>query len=881
MADDLPSREARASAYLADKKLARECSRRRAVRGAALAGVSILAWPIVAQTTSQATEVSESAAAPPSISETALPATAGAMAVPAIAQSPSPVETQPINPTGRDIVLTVPVNDRDYQLGEIAITLTADQRVLIPTARFAEIVAPIVTSSIQSRLADLAASRETVEPSDLVAIGLDVKYDPAMLRLSVVLQTGERGSQTISLMNRNPVNVGEGRSPAPFSAYLAYDIRADYIHESQSAELGARSPAANLFGAINFYGIALETDVRYAVLDGQPNWQRFASRAVYDVRDWEVRLVGGDLRPLGRGFQANEDILGGGIERIYSDINPTRLVRSSGYQSIALDGPSEVEVIVNGSTLNRLNLDAGNYDLRDFPLAFGGNDVQLVVTDAAGRREVYDFNAYVADFLLEQGVVEFAAYGGIEAPFLNGEREYLQDRWFTTGFVRYGIFDWLTIGADGQANPDGEMFGANATFGTDLGVFSVEGAYSNLDAFGDGYAARFAYEASFGGETDLGYLRLEGVYRTEFFGPIGVDDIDNRNEWSLTASTGAQVNDDISVSFGFGYDKGRGTNRDLTAVSARINWSIDDDMSASLGGRYQNDGLENDYSVRVSFSARIGEETYVSANYDSRQDDIRLAVDTRYLSGADSYDLYAEIQRGPSGLSGSGGVNYRGNRIEAGLQHVTSYNLDLSEVSESRTSVQASGSVAFADGKFAIGRRIQNSFAIVDTHETLGDADVYVDYDDEGGSYTAGSDALGAALVPDLSANLDRSLRVSVPDAPVGYDLGSGNISLSPSYRSGFGITIGSDYTVVATGVVNGRDGLPIGLVSGEARLEGDPDAPVIQIFTNASGRFAASGLKPGRWIVTLNSTPPARFVLDVPDETVGLLQVGTVVAQQ
>lgn len=103
-----------------------------------------------------------------------------------------------------------------------------------------------------------------------------------------------------------------------------------------------------------------------------------------------------------------------------------------------------------------------------------------------------------------------------------------------------------------------------------------------------------------------------------------------------------------------------------------------------------------------------------------------------------------------------------------------------------------------ADRSFSIGRPIQDSFAIVRAHPSLRGTDILVDAN---GRYsTANSGALGTALQPSLSSYSERNLLVTALDAPIGSDLGEGSFRLLPAYRSGYRLTVGSDYMVSVVG---------------------------------------------------------------------------------
>jgi outer membrane usher protein len=120
------------------------------------------------------------------------------------------------------------------------------------------------------------------------------------------------------------------------------------------------------------------------------------------------------------------------------------------------------------------------------------------------------------------------------------------------------------------------------------------------------------------------------------------------------------------------------------------------------------------------------------------------------------------------------------------------------------------------------------------------------------------------------------SITYDIRNLPVGYDLGNGAFDLYPSYKSGYRLTVGSDYTVAAVGWLTDSEGKSITLLTGTAYEEKKPDGRKVSVFTNRNGKFSAQGLCPGRWILDTATTPPTRFVLDIPEDTVRIVKLGT-----
>ncbi len=246
---------------------------------------------------------------------------------------------------------------------------------------------------------------------------------------------------------------------------------------------------------------------------------------------------------------------------------------------------------------------------------------------------------------------------------------------------------------------------------------------------------------------------------------------------------GAPITDEIAFTAGAAYDRGRDGRPDVTSATASVNWAITDEMFASVLGRYRDSGDDRSFDALLTFSWRFSDRGFVNANYDTNTQALRIAASYSQGRGAEAWGVFGGVQVRSSDTSLNGGVAYTGNRIEAVAEHATAYDIDVSRIVSSRTSLQARGSIAYAGGKIAAGRQISDAFAIVSKHPSLGEADAYIDYADRTGDYSARTDGLGPALVSDMSANVPREIKVTVPDAPVGYDLGDGVLPVAPTYR--------------------------------------------------------------------------------------------------
>lgn len=122
-----------------------------------------------------------------------------------------------------------------------------------------------------------------------------------------------------------------------------------------------------------------------------------------------------------------------------------------------------------------------------------------------------------------------------------------------------------------------------------------------------------------------------------------------------------------------------------------------------------------------------------------------------------------------------------------------------------------------------------------------------------------------------------RTLTYDVPEAPVGYDLGTASAKILPPYRGGYLVTAGSDYSVTALGTLIGLDAAPVSLLSGKATEIGVSNPRTLTIFTNRTGRFGISGMRPGRWRIEMPTEPPTIVEIVIPAKSLGVVRLGDV----
>lgn len=766
-----------------------------------------------------------------------------------------------INPTGRAIVLTAPVMDGQAYLGDTTVTLDTAGRASFSADRLLALIEPRIAAALIATLRARLAARHALDRTDLQGIGVGIRYDPQALQITLEIAAASRASRSVALRDsdaRGPVTYV---APAGLSAYL--NIRGSLDWVEQGPDSGIAAPVTFLDGAIRAGGVVLESEANWRAGGAGPDLQRRGTRLVYDDRHNLVRWSGGDLQTLARGFQSAPEIAGLSISRFYSLLDPQTIIRPRGNRSFQLDRRSTVEVRVNNQLVRRLELDPGSFDLRDFPFTQGANDVRLTITDDAGRTQSFDFDIFLDQAQLATGLSEFGLYAGTLAPTGARGPVYSGDLAFS-GFYRRGVSDRLTLGANAQADNRGWMGGVETVVATPVGSFGGFASASRVKGVGPGWAGIMTFQRTItrgGDRADALSVSFEA--RSRHFAPIGTGVPFNPYRYIAGMSYNSAISDAVYAGLDLRYSKGRDGEPNVGSIRATGGWRISPDLSFTGDLSYERDGRGHRIGAFLSLTYRLDRASSLRSDYDSRDNRGRLTYQTYSGSGTGAYNLNADIEHSDSGAGASVNGSYYTNRAELGFSHFSTFAPDLARSTAQRSSLRFGTALAMADGAFSIGRPVQDGFAIVRAHPSLRGADVLVDA--YGKFSTAETGALGTALQSSLSSYSERNVQVTAPDAPLGANLGEGSFRLLPPYRGGYRLTVGSDYMASAVGRLLGADGAPIALVAGTATEEAHPEREPIALFTNAAGRFGATGLAPGRWRITLTDTDKTSFELVIP----------------
>ena len=805
-----------------------------------------------------------------------------------------------INSSDRTIELGIPLRDGEFYLGDVTARVSPKDEISLSKERLLQMMTPLLRTAALESLKAVSDAEGYLPLAAIKEKGFDAQFDPAKIELQISPTIDQRATGQLSASNASAQVMSENLAkPAIFAGYLNMRAGADYSTQSFYADEGDAGARVGFDGAVRWLDVVFESSATFDMEDG---FSRGASRFVHDRPDLTQRFSAGDISPLKTGFQGGSDMLGLSVEKSYSKLQPAANIHPTGSRSFRVERPSNVDVMVNGHVTQRLHLRPGDYDLKDLPLTAGANDITLIIEDDVGQKRTLEFSVFSGRSLLAPGISEWALSAGVASRFASdGEGdfsnlfsnvEYDLDSPIVTGFYQRGLTPDLTGNAHLQADTNSVMGGAGGATQTSFGFWGFDAAASYAFDYGFGYAANIGYDlANIEGSDGVHRsVRLAADYRSENFAPVSVDDPLNDTMLTLSAMYAQELPWELSGSLAGTYSLGRGDDPDRYGVDLALARNFGPSLSAGLSLGYaqsvrgdDDDDIEvaNGFRAAIRLGYRLNEKSSIDAGYDANDGRAQLSYRRQEGNEIGSWNAQVELDRTPAGRSDepdnfglNGSLGYIANRAELGFsQHTGLAGLETGKIDQ-RTAVTAGTAVAFADGRFAVGRPISNGFAIIGTHSSLADSGVTIgSAQEEKRAYT---DSLGPALVSDISPYYPARVAYDVSNLPVGYDLGAGAFDLYPGYRSGYKLIIGSEYTITAFGVLADAKGEPIALLTGTAYEDGHPDDHKITIFTNRTGRFGAQGLRPGRWIIDMATEPPTRFLIDIPKDTVGLLKLDT-----
>ena len=810
-------------------------------------------------------------------------------ATPASPQYPVGPHGRPdINPYDRDIEMTVPLTFQSRSLGDVPLILTADDRFEIETETFLSLMVPILNDEAHSSLSSKLGTLPYFGTQDLDTTGVGLSYDPTSLSVVVVdVSPEQRATEDLFAPPRDDVS-DVTMDPANLSGFLNLSVVGTYIWEGSQMD----PPTVNFDGAVRLGPVVFEGDAQlgqsFGLTEDSYKFSRNYARLVYDQPEQYRRWFLGDLDPETRGQQSFVSMGGVGVVRQKRRFNAFRSAVLQSNRQLIVQRDSTVRFLRNGSLYRELRLQPGSYDFSSLPLIVGSNDIEIQVTDNTGAVQNLSYQQYLDPIDLDPGDHEYGAYIGPTSRRFGRAPDYRGPVAFS-GFYRKAFLNAPAIGIGLQASKDVQTLTGQTQFVLgNGGRLLLDAGGSNSKTAGQGFAGGVGYEHFFerNGLSDSFTLRAD--YISPHFATLS--NLDGLN--STAASVSGQYTRQFSLKFlttsTATYLKGRNGRGDSYRIGTTGYYRFNREWTFRAGVDYAKftSGLarSDGFSVSIGLVFQPDYRRRAEARYESREDLKELSYNQSALNQLNSFGFGAVVAEENSGARAQGYATYTANRFDAAVSHA-SFGPSISDFGAvNATSVRVGSTLAFADGVFGIGRRINDSFMLLSAHENLGDRSVVAGQSLAENKYISKSGALGPAVNNFLGSYSTQSVQYDVEDPPTGYDVGSGVFRVFPTYKSGYAARVGTDAFVTAMGTLMLTDDKPVSLIGGRVTLqdvqEGDSPKP-LSFFTNSVGRFAIANLLAGRrYLVETygpNGTVDKSFEFTVPADTDGLVNLDIV----
>ncbi|MEL0622209.1 fimbria/pilus outer membrane usher protein [Marinomonas arenicola] len=747
-------------------------------------------------------------------------------------------------------------------IGQLTLSVTPEDALLLKWSELEPSLSKMLyPKALRSLKSDLDG--ELISQQSLESQGFSVVFDLSDFSLKIAAPLELVRPQSVSVKSDDARPKSD--RPADISGYLnlysSYLYQRDEADESTSEQLELRSEMV-----MNWQGWVIENDNEYSSSStDESSIKRTGSRLVHDLPMSGARISIGDDYSFGSYFQSSTRMLGLSITHDYSLVSD-RISRPSASRSFTLTSPSSIEVLVDDLVIKRLNLSSGIYSLNDIPLSEGSNDITLRITDNVGVVTYVNFDVTTGLDLFAEGELEYELYVGVPAE-LQDQLEYQYNEPFITGYLDYGMTTAWTVGVNAQADEFVQQLGFKNIYASPIGQIAFENAFSTSDQ--DGLAYRVVY-SSFTDSSpahkdfSLGYEHATRDFRRLGYRPDSNDSTTNSEHliqanYSFFNTPTFQTSLSANVSKGYDqedFNKSLGVTFSQDLAKGQFRYSV--------GGQWEETQGERDWSVSLSLSYKLSNQRKVKLSHQSSADKTRLEFtqenDQRYVGALNVRAGVEKNDENEAALDLS--TLYNGNRFTASFDQASYYDQLNAQSAQHQSRLSLSSSVAFAGGHWAVGKTIDDSFAVVDAHPTLGDKAIILgSYDDE---YRASNKDFDSILVNDLGSYSHSSITVDVNDLAPGYDIGSGVLSFYPSYRSGYGVVVGTEANISVIATLLDENKEPLALQVGTAICTTDSSKKENVFFTNRSGRFAITGLVPCLYQVTLKDDKKSTFKIDV-----------------
>lgn len=719
-----------------------------------------------------------------------------------------------------------------------------------------------------------------VEFSRLDTLSLKTKFNQLTMQVEVSLPmekkkvrnfSGRKGSR------REKSNVDPANISAVMNVRVAQLFERGKSHPSNKKNL-IITPYVNLFG------ICVEGETSYEQSTGDKGrFRRDRTTVVYDWAKPDIMFKFGDIISQSLSYQSPPRLWGFNINK---DVEREK---SEGFSSpihITLLKTSTIEIYSNNHLIRtRTNVAPGTYILDDISYNSGTNDIKIKIIDESGREEILDESFFYESSYVPKG--KFTFNGSYGYPEINDpiKGRYDKKNPLLSLTFKYGLLPSVEIGLGLLRNKSGKTYLYEIRNKNILGHFDFKFATSNYREnnsrlSGKVYYAQYSSPPiNLSDKTNLNFSA--SIEKSDnFFRPylakkdenFKFDNIlrqeENAKGKNTTIRYRTSLSNILSFNTGFSYSQkktfdkksSRSMSWDISrGFNIDNNWFSSGNISANFDRSKDSDGKRRkSFSLYCSISLK--NHVNLSCGYSINDD-----KSTSYISLSHSpentgfsYDITAEKSSSSKKLKIN--TNYSNSVFKGNLNH------SRNNHGESSTLIGAESALYFADGRFAIARTdySDGGFVLVTPGKDLSKHKIkFLNKDAESGFMG------GGAILKNSRTSLTVS-RIDLKDIPDDISLKLDTIVSQGQYKRGFIADIQGIKSVTARGILVDSQGKILEQVTGFAINKDNTDETPVSFFTNSSGEFSLTELKPGNYKLTINvqNTEPIELKIKETLET-------------
>lgn len=719
-----------------------------------------------------------------------------------------------------------------------------------------------------------------VEFSRLDTLSLKTKFNQLTMQVEVSLPmekkkvrnfSGRKGSR------REKSNVDPANISAVMNVRVAQLFERGKSHPSNKKNL-IITPYVNLFG------ICVEGETSYEQSTGDKGrFRRDRTTVVYDWAKPDIMFKFGDIISQSLSYQSPPRLWGFNINK---DVEREK---SEGFSSpihITLLKTSTIEIYSNNHLIRtRTNVAPGTYILDDISYNSGTNDIKIKIIDESGREEILDESFFYESSYVPKG--KFTFNGSYGYPEINDpiKGRYDKKNPLLSLTFKYGLLPSVEIGLGLLRNKSGKTYSYEIRNKNILGHFDFKFATSNYRENNSRLSGK-VYYAQYSSppinlfdKTNLNFSA--SIEKSDnFFRPylakkdenFKFDNIlrqeENVKGKNTTIRYRTSLSNILSFNTGFSYSQkktfdkksSRSMSWDISrGFNIDNNWFSSGNISANFDRSKDSDGKRRkSFSLYCSISLK--NHVNLSSGYSINDD-----KSTSYISLSHSpentgfsYDITAEKSSSSKKLKIN--TNYSNSVFKGNLNH------SRNNHGESSTLIGAESALYFADGRFAIARTdySDGGFVLVTPGKDLSKHKIkFLNKDAESGFMG------GGAVLKNSRTSLTVS-RIDLKDIPDDISLKLDTIVSQGQYKRGFIADIQGIKSVTARGILVDSQGKVLEQVTGFAINKDNTDETPVSFFTNSSGEFSLTELKPGNYKLTINvqNTEPIELKIKETLET-------------